>query len=263
MKILYFKPSLALLLHSLVVITFFMPSLSFAYGGRHHGYNGYYGNHYYGYSGHYRYQKYGGHSYYPYNYNRRHHYNYPSRSYQYYLKSYSLTVPTYTLLIHEGGRNQQSSTQNVGINSSAWQTLGQGQYRAAFNIFAGEAQSHPNSGVPKVGYALATAFRGDLIRGIWAMRRAFRIDPDTLHYLQLDEKGHLLINNLIGQYSSQEHDANVDQAFMVSALYFLQHDYAAAKKSIASAQQYGDKSSSFTNLQRLIDQQLSGMENVN
>ena len=49
-----------------------------------------------------------------------------------------------------------------------------------------------------MGYALAIASNGNLERAIWAMRRAFRIDPDALHYLQLDENGHLLIDNLIG-----------------------------------------------------------------
>jgi hypothetical protein len=82
-----------------------------------------------------------------------------------------------------------------------------------------------------------------------------------LHYLQLDEKGHVVIDNLIGQYSSQENNADVDQAFMVSALYYLKHDYIAAKKSIVNAQKNSDKSSSYTNLQRLIDQQLKGQEN--
>jgi hypothetical protein len=71
----------------------------------------------------------------------------------------------------------------------------------------------------------------------------------------------VVIDNLIGQYSSQENNADVDQAFMVSALYYLKHDYTAAKKSIVNAQKNGDKSSSYTNLQRLIDQQLKGQEN--
>ena len=157
--------------------------------------------------------------------------------------------------------NQYGNSENTGVKSSAWQTLKQGQYGQALTTFANEAQSNPNSGVPKAGYALAIASKGNLDRGIWAMRRAFRIDPDSLHYLQLDEKGHVVIDNLIGQYCSQENNADVDQAFMVSALYYLKHNYIAAKKSIVSAQKNGDKSSSYTNLQRLIDQQLKGQEN--
>lgn len=262
MQILYFKPSLTLFIHSLLFIALSIPGLSFAYGGRHHGYYGHYGYRHYGYSGRYGYHKYGGHSYYPYKYYRRHRYGYPYRRYQNYPKSYSFSIPANIQTDNNIG-NQYSTSQLVGINSSAWLTLVQGQYHEALNIFAKEAQSHPSSGVPKVGYALAIASSGNLDRGMWAMRRAFRIDPNSLHYLELDEKGHLLIDNLIGQYSTQENGADIDHAFMVSALNYLKHDYAAAKKSIASAQHYGDKSSSFTNLQRLIDQQLSGQENVN
>jgi hypothetical protein len=250
MKILSFKPSLALLRNSLILITFFIPGLSFAYGGSHYGYR------HYGYSSHYSRHHYGGHSYYPGKYFRRHSYSYyPNRNYQYYPKSYSLAVPTNIKVYVDNNSNQYGNSEHTGVNSSAWQTLKQGQYGQALTIFANEAQSNPNSGVPKAGYALATASKGNLDRGIWAMRRAFRIDPDSLHYLQFDEKGHGVIDNLIDQYSSQENKTNVGQAFMVSALHYLKHDYVAAKKAIASAKQYGDKSTSLANLQRLVNQQ--------
>ena len=262
MKILTFKPSLALLMNSLIVITFFIPRLSFAYGGSHYGHYGHYGYRHYGYSSHYGRHYYGGHSYYPGKYYRRHSSRYyPYRSHQNYPKSYSFAVPKNIKVYVENDSNQYGNSENIGVKSSAWQTLKQGKYGQALTTFANEAQSNPNSGVPKAGYALATASKGNLDRGIWAMRRAFRIDPDSLHYLQLDEKGHMVIDDLISQYSSQENNTDVDQAFMVSALYYLKHNYIAAKKSIVSAQKNGDKSSSYTNLQKLIDQQLKGQEN--
>jgi hypothetical protein len=156
--------------------------------------------------------------------------------------------------------NQQSNAEYSGIDSSAWQTMGQGQYNEALNVFAEEAQSHPDSGVPKVGYAIAIAADGDLERGIWAMRRAFRIDPDSLHYLQLDEKNHSLVDNLISQYSSQKNNGRDDQDFMISALYYLKHDYTAAKKTISDVAQTDSKSSSNINLQKLINQQLKSTQ---
>jgi len=286
MKKLYFKPSLAFLMLGLFVIALLIPDLSFAYyRGRHHGSYGHYGHgrhgysrHYghgyhgnskhYGYSHsrrsrHYGYRSYGGHHYYPNKYYRGNRYSYsPSRNYQKYPGSYLVTIPANTKVYSDSNVYQQSNAEYSGINSSAWQTLGLGQYSAALNIFAEEAQRHPNSGVPKAGYSLATAANGDLARGVWAMRRAFRIDPDSLHYLQLDEKNYLLVDNLIGQYSSQKIDDSDGKGFMISALHYLKHDYSAAKQSIIKAQQYGDKSSSITNLQRLIDQQLTtGQEN--
>ena len=256
MQMLYFKPLWAVLIRSLLIIAFLMPSVSFAwYGGRHHGHYGH-GYRHSGHYGYYGYRKYGGHSYYPRKYYRRRYYGYSYRRHNNYSKSYFNTVPVYSQFNNESNGNQYSSSENNGINSLAWQTLAEGQYRAALNSFAGEAQSHPNSGVPKAGYALATASGGNLERGIWAMRRAFRIDPNSLHYIQLDEKGHLLIDNLIAQYSSQKNDTDAGQSFMISALHYLKHDYDAAKKSITNAQQYGDESSSSTNLQSLVDMQL-------
>ena len=260
MQNLYSKPFLALLMLGLFIITLSIPDLSFAY--YRYG-SGYYGSHgHYGYSGSYRYGRHGSYSYYPNKYYQRNHYRYfPSRSYQQYPRSYSITIPA-KIRVYGSNGVQYSNTEYSGINSSAWQTLGQGQYSAALNVFANEAQSHPDSGVPKAGYALATAANGDLERGVWAMRRAFRIDPDSLHYLQLDEKSHLLVDDLISQYSSYKNDGIADKGFIISALYYLKHDYSAAKKAIINAQQYGDKSSSITNLQRLINQQLvTGQEN--
>ena len=275
MKKLNLKPSLALLMQGLFIIALLIPDLSFAYyrGGHHgsyghyghgrYGYSRHYGYSHYGHSRHYGYRRYGGHSYYPNKYYRGNYYSYsPSRNYRQYSGSYSVTIPENTRVYSDSNVYQQSNVKYSGINSSAWQTLGLGQYNGALNVFAEEAQSHPDSGVPKAGYALATAANGDLVRGIWAMRRAFRIDPDSLHYLQLDKKSHILVENLIGQYSSQKNDGNVDQDFMISALHYLKHDYLAAKQSIINAQQYGDKSSSVTNLKRLINQQLTtGQEN--
>ncbi len=268
MNIVCFKPSLKLLIFSLLIIVFLMPDLSYAYNGGHLGYSNYghskshhygysrrYGYRNYGHSRHYGYQEYRNHRYYPSRSYRRNRYNYPSSRYRQYRGPYTLTVPSSIKVYGESNTQQTPNTEYSGINSSAWQTLAQGKYSAALNTFAREAQSHPNSGVPKAGYALAIASSGNLKKGVWALRRAFRIDPDSLHYLNLDEKNHSLIDHLIGQYSAQRSDSDVDQAFMESALNYLKHDYPSAKKSIANARQYGDDSPSLTNLQRLIDEQ--------
>jgi hypothetical protein len=263
MQTLYSKSLLAVLLYSLFFTICFVPGLSYAYGGKHYGHYGYSGFRHNGYSRHYGYNKYGRHHYYPRKYYRSGHYNYPYRRYQKYPRSYSFSVPAYTRPNYVNNRQQQPTEQYDGIKSLAWSTLAQGKYNEALNIFAQEAQSHPDSGVPKVGFSLATAIQGNLTRGIWAMRRAFRIDPGALHYLQLDEKGRQLINHLIGQYSTQQKGVNIDHDFMLSALYYLQHDYDAAKKVIDSVDQYRDKSSSFINLKKLINRQLPGQEIVN
>ncbi|MCH8846886.1 MAG: hypothetical protein IIC11_09165, partial [Proteobacteria bacterium] len=120
------------------------------------------------------------------------------------------------------------------------------------------AESNPKAGIPKVGYALAIAASGDLSRAVWAMRRAFRIDPDSLHYLQLDEANQGIIDTLIDKYhySVNQEDEFSDEAFMVSALNYLKHDYIASRGAVGHAINNGDRSTSAHNLQKLINQQL-------
>lgn len=271
MRLFYIKPSLAVLIYAFFISALFVPELSYAYyGGRHHSsYSRHHGHghsrhsrfsrHYgYGHSRHYGYKRYGRKYNYSNHYYRRNRYSYPrQRYYQSYSRSYSLAAPAAVNVYSNYKVNRQSSADYSGINSSAWQTLSQGQYSDALNVFANEAQSHPNSGVPKAGYALATAATGDLERGVWAMHRAFRIDPDSLHYVKLDKTSHRLLDNLIAQYSHHKNNNLGDQDFMISALHYLKHDYLAAKKSITAAQSYGNNNSSIFNLNKLIDQQLA------
>lgn len=251
------KPSLTLLIYTLLIFTVAVPNLSYAsYSGRHYGYSSH-SKH----SSHYRYSRHGGRRYYANNHYRRGYTHYPRqryyRDYRHYPRSYSFTVPANFGVYSSKNDYQQSSTKYSAINSSAWQSLAQGQYREALNVFANEAQSHPNSGVPKAGFAIASAALGDLKKGVWAMKRAFRVDPDSLHYLQLNETNNQLVNDLIDQYTLQKKKGEAGPHFMISALNYLKHNYLAANESILAAQAYNNKDVSITNLHRLIIQQIS------
>lgn len=254
------KPLLTLLIYTLLVFTIAAPNLSYGYySGRHYGSYGHSGH-----SSHYRYNRYGRHNYYPKRSYRRSYSRYPRQryysNYRQYPRSYSFTVPSNFGVYSSDTYYQQLSTKYSAINSSAWQSLAQGQYREALGVFANEAQSHPNSGVPKAGYAIASAAAGDLNKGVWAMKRAFRIDPDSLHYLQLNETNNQLINDLIEQYTIQKKQGVADQDFMISALYYLNHNYLAANQSILDAKVYANNNESMTNLHRLISQQINNGE---
>ncbi len=266
MKVKSIKPTLLVLAGSLIALGLITPVSSYAYAGMSVGY--YYGGHY-GYSGHHyggygrRHGYYGGHrygyrgyrGYRGYNYRPRHNYGYrsyysPYKSYQYYPKSnYNSS---------DASNNYQTDNKYTGTDSTAWNMLSQGQAGSALNIFASEAESNPKAGIPKVGYALATAASGDLSRAVWAMRRAFRIDPDSLHYLLLDEANQGVIDTLIDKYhySENQEDEFYDEAFMVSALNYLKHDYIASRGAVDHAINNGDRSTSAHNLQKLINQQL-------
>lgn len=123
-----------------------------------------------------------------------------------------ITMPQYENNNYRSGYLIQ---ENNVEERNGWESLSHNQPEIAQRIFASEAQNNPDTGIPKVGYAVASAAPGDIDIGVWAMRRAFRIDPDSLHYLSLDQGSLDIINNLIHQYR--------EEAFMSSALNYLKY----------------------------------------
>jgi len=191
-----------------------------------------YRNHYYPYS------YYSG--YYPYAYPAFSPYGYSSPAYSYEEPVYSTNIP-------------------YGIDSPGWSYLAQGNFQSAINIFAKDIESYPDAGIPKVGFALASAATGNLTKGVLAMREAFQIDPDSIHYLYFDEKVLAIINDLIEEYEYKLQQSNnrPDEAFMVSSLHYLKYDYGSAHEAINRAIMDGDKSPSMGELHRLVDEQFS------
>ena len=94
-----------------------------------------------------------------------------------------------------GGAPDRSRSDLTG---SGWAHLRAGRLAAALQVFTHAAPLHPNDAVIKVGYALAAAARGDRSRGVWAMRRALRTDPDALHYIHLDKQLRPFVRRLVG-----------------------------------------------------------------
>lgn len=243
MKTKSFKSSLAVkFIVNLIFTTFLIADVSYAYAGNHHGNHGVYR--------HYGYNGYKAHSHRLYSYNGRHHY----------LKQFSHKAPVDSQLSDAINNSYNLSPEPVGAKGLTGKTLAQCQAFKPLNVFAEESMKMPYSSVPKAGYTRAINSVCELKRGVWAMRRAFRIDPEALPYLPLDVMGYSQVDALIARYKGQYYDGDPDPAFMVSALNFIKQDYAAAKKAIIEAEHYGDKSMSFTNLQRLIEQYSSAEE---
>jgi hypothetical protein len=126
-------------------------------------------------------------------------------------------------------------------------------------VFAEDIQSFPDAGIPKVGFALASAAAGKMTESVLAMREAFNVDPDSIHYIYFDEKVLLIIDDLIEkyEYELQHSNKHPDEAFMVSALHYLKYDYGNAHEAINRAITDGDKSLSLGKLHRLVDEQFS------
>jgi len=222
--------------------------------GHHYGYGHGYGHHYGDYGHHYAYyglglyalhglyshHNYGNHYYTPY----YGHYSYP---YSYGYSSYSRERHTYN--------NQEGA--RISRSRDGWQLLKDNHPNDALNAFAIEAQNHPAKGMPKVGYALASAEAGQLDRGVWAMRRALRFDPESLHYVTVDKSLQPRIKALIHRYDYDSASAKAtDAAFMRTALHYLLRESAEAKQAMDQVVQARDGTVSARNLKKLIHETL-------
>jgi len=203
----------------------------------HHGHHGY--SHLFGYGGHYRHRGYSSHYY-----RHRSYYRYRPYSYNYGFNDYD-----------DYSRSSSAIRRRSLEDDKGWSLLAQGKARRAKSVFVNQASSHPEASQPKVGYALSSAMLGDLDRGVWAMRRALRTDPKSLHYLTVDEALQPYILDVVDRYEERFNGSgrNPDNAFMISALRYLLDDADAARSAITQAIDHGDNSTSAANLRGLLE----------
>lgn len=138
-----------------------------------------------------------------------------------------------------------------------WRHLSQGRFSQALYSFARQAAASPGA-EPKVGYALSAASLGAVSRGVASMRRALRVDPESLPGINIDEDLQPTVQRLIERYSvtgSRDlHDR--DRAFMIASLHYLLRDLDSAHTAIRLAIRAGDERPSTANLERVIEQEL-------
>lgn len=248
------------------------PNYAVAYGG--HGYHYGYGHGYHGYR-HYGYHGYSYSAYYShhgdigtagyvflgilgvavlsqildndndrYRDNRRSHmYKQPS-----YNQSSSYTLQTQPRRISIDNKSK-SKPVYIYSKNEGWDWLVKGNADYALDIFAIQSQQNMSSGIPKVGFAIAAATKGETYRATRAMRKAIRLDATALDRINinnirsrietLSEDYKLLLNN---------NKNNPDNAFMLATLSYLQQNYVTAGNLIAE----DDHSQSANNLRELI-----------
>ncbi|MGI9303190.1 MAG: hypothetical protein ACR2RB_10845 [Gammaproteobacteria bacterium] len=214
----------------------------FHYGYRHHGYGyGHRRGHSHGHRHHRYYPRYRYGYGYRYGHHRSRHYGYPYRSDHY---------GHYSSPIYSGGSLSSAGSLKPGGGEEGWRLLAEGKAIDAASVFGRLAEANRSDGKLKAGYALAIAAAGDLERGVWAMRRAFRVDPDALHYVPVDDELADVMDDLIARYEdTRDHSlAQQDADFMTAAMYYLRHDNEAA----GSALDEEDVSQSAVNLKRLL-----------
>lgn len=237
------------LLFKIALISLMVFSTNISYAGNYGGY------HYYGYHN------------YPHNYHRRHHghYRHGSSNVGYII----LGVLGAAVLAHILTKDRVESTPPIIKNKQPvvynkpvpkkktyhyndhedWDWLAQGNMTRALDIFAVQSQQRLNSGIPKIGFALAAASHGENERAARAMRKALRVDAFALNKINtIHIKTEL--ENLSRHYGiiSDSETTNSDNAFMLATLSYLQQDYVTANKLISN----NDQSQSAINLRHLL-----------
>ncbi len=154
-------------------------------------------------------------------------------------------------------RHVEKDMEGKVTNNAGWRLLAQNKASEAFVFFASQVGRNQNDGALKVGFALSSAIQGDLDRGVWAMRQAFRIDPNTLHTINIEPSLRAGINSLIAKYNNRlnysDGNSRPDSNFMVAALSYLLNDKNAARMAIQQAiGKAGDNSQSAQNLYNLV-----------
>ena len=155
--------------------------------------------------------------------------------------------------------NAKNSAGSGSAYAAGWARLANGHYSQALSIFAADIRSRPSDGAPKVGYALSAAGAGDFRRGVWAMRRALRVDPNSVHYVVVDGSLRRQVERLLVQYQQTGGNAldRADAAFMIASLHYLLRDTTSARASFNAAVANGETSPSATNLKRLIESKIT------
>jgi hypothetical protein len=193
--------------------------------------------------GHYGYGKY---RYYRYPYGLYHYKSYNGNSY--YGDAYSDNY------LRDGGSTGRLDYEKDYAHG--WYLLKKDRAEEALKVFSRLAQASPSRGAAKVGYSIASAELGKLDKGIWAMRRALRTDPDALHYVTIDDELRPKVEQAAERYewSSQDSENDPGGTLMLAALYYLLDDVDAAREAMERNIMAYDTSTSAENLKRLIEE---------
>ena len=181
------------------------------------------------------------------NYRDRHYHKPYSYNQPTYKQSRTYTPPAHSrrVSVHERTKVKQIFTY---ADNEGWDWLAKGNAEYALDIFAIQSQQNLNSGIPKVGFAIAAAINGDMDRATRAMRKAIRVDATALDKININNL-RPTIKTLSENYKlNLNTNNNADNAFMIAALSYLQQDYETASNIISE----NDQSQSAINLRRLI-----------
>jgi hypothetical protein len=135
-----------------------------------------------------------------------------------------------------------------------WNELRSNSPVRAADTFGALASSNLDEGLPKIGFSLASAMVEEDRTAAWAMRRAFRIDPDRIMYAPIDDKLTERIDSLLYRYNmlATQRDNDNDALFMVASLSFLVGQTDDARAAAEELYDRGDRSIEVNNLLNLL-----------
>lgn len=165
-----------------------------------------------------------------------------------YHRTYPVTAPT----VYKQAKTPARYTTPVYQydHHEGWDALVNGNAGFALDIFAIQTQQDMGNGIPRIGFALAAAVKGEQERSIRALRKAISIDPYALINIKPDEELQLTIQLLIEEYSNYlNNDVDYDYSFMLATLACLNQDFESARNVLASS----DRSQSANNLREILN----------
>ena len=149
---------------------------------------------------------------------------------------------------------EQDGIGYVAPDDVGWTALLEGRLEEAVRQFGAASRAQPQSGEPRVGYALASAASDHFERAVRAMRYAFWLDPDGVRELIFDDALDPLVRTLSTRFAFMAADEidEADAAFMVGALHYLLRENEAAHEAVTLLIRTGDRKPGTSNLVDLI-----------
>jgi len=163
-------------------------------------------------------------------------------------------------------RTISSSPLTIFGEDAGWDSLTNGNAKQALDIFAIQSQQNLDSGIPKVGFAIAATVNGDTARGTRMMRKAIRTDPSALTKVSANKNIATTVDYLAMkipkeiQSAPQRFEQSADLSFMLAALSYLKQDYVKANDVINDTSIKNDQSQSTHNLRMLISKAFIDIE---
>jgi hypothetical protein len=144
-------------------------------------------------------------------------------------------------------------------DDAGWDLLVRGDISAAINEFIEETSMQPGHATPRVGFALCAAFQNDDDAAIWAMKRAFSIDSETLLRFAGSEDVNDEIRGLMSRYLARisTDESDNEAQFMVAALHFLLGENDASGTSIDTVLASGDGQNASRQLRNAVNTRLA------